>query len=207
MPMEKAKILNKSKASNEAIEVMFNPPSLKISTGNTYANLQYPGVSLEKQQYIKNNSDILSVELFFDTTREGDDVRTKVDPILDLTKVPKDAKEPPKLVFAWGSFTFDCVIISIDHTYDYFNASGQALRATLVVRFRHIESEDAAPVKAAAPTPAKPATKQKVLKAGEDLPGCCASPADWRSVAELNGIDNPLLVSTGQMVGQTINIP
>jgi phage protein U len=194
MPIEKAKIVNTEKAGHEPIEVMFNPPSLKLNSSNSYADLKTPGGNQEQQQYIKTNPDTLTVELFFDTTRQGKDVTTVVNPIIELTKVSKATKEPPKLIFAWGEFSFPCVITSVDHLYDYFNSSGQALRAMLTVKFRRCEPEEkpAEPVKSAVKKVAQKATKTEVVKKGDNIMCFCVDPKDAKKVCELNGINNGL---------------
>ncbi|NLT57992.1 MAG: hypothetical protein GXX99_03420 [Clostridiales bacterium] len=205
MPMEKAKIINTEQTGHRPIEVMFNPPLLEMSSSNSYADLKTPSKSQENQQFIKKNNDSLTVRLFFDTTREGVGVNTAVDPIIDLARVPKNAKQPPRLVFAWGEFNFPCVITSIDHKYDYFDSAGRALRAELVVKFQRCEPEAAAQE---APSPkAQKAEKQVTVKAGENLSCFCVDPKDWRAVALLNGIDNPLLFNQNEMVGMSIELP
>ncbi|MCL1848312.1 MAG: hypothetical protein FWF83_01365 [Clostridiales bacterium] len=216
MAMEKAKIIDMEKGG-KAIDVMYNPPSLKITSSNTYADAKTPGKNQEQTSFLGNNNDILTVELFFDTTRKDKaltdllggsaDVRKLVNPILELSKVPKDkankeGAEPPKLVFAWGSYTFDCVIVSIDHTYDYFNSAGEAQRATLGIKFRRIEPSEAAnklKEKAQMTTVVK-----EVVKAGQDVTSFTEDPTDWRSVAELNDLDNPNLLAMGMMVGEML---
>ena len=206
LTMEKARIINKEKPGLEAIEVMFNPPTLKISSSNSYADSKTPGTDKkEKQQYIKTNSDMLTVELFFDTTRTNSDVRAVVQPILELTKVDKTTKEPPNLIFAWGSLNFDCIIISIDHSYEYFNSDGNAMRATLSVKFKSSEPKSAVkeePLKAAAKK-----VKTVVVKAGQNCTCICEGkpPEDWREIAELNELDNPL--ASQELVGQTLYTP
>ena len=233
--MEKAKIVNlDNKVAGKSVPVeytvIFNPPSLKIATSNTYADAKNPGGNMEKQQFIKNNNDVLTVDLFFDVTRpvyytsqtkddpakndpekkkaeekkpvKHTDVREVVNPILDLAKVPKDKKEPPRLKFVWGEFVFECVIISIDHNYDYFDSSGHALRATLNVKFRRYAPPKAGV--ASADTAKKKLGSQQTIKAGQDITCFCADPKDWRSVAEENELDQPNLVGSGAMVGQTL---
>jgi len=205
--MEMAKILNTEDSNAEPITVMFNPPSMKLSSSNTYADMKNPGSNQDRPQFIKNNSDILTVDLFFDTTykKAGEDksVRTIVKPILDLAKVAPNKKEPPKLKFAWGDFTFDCVIVSIDHNYEYFTSSGIAQRATLSVKFRRVEPVD---MTAKKPSPKSLASvaKAEVIKAGQDLTCFCVDPKDWAVLAELNKIDNPFKVSSGDMIGVTL---
>jgi len=216
MPMEKAKIINTEKGG-ATIDVMYNPPSLKITSSNVYADAKTPGKNQEETSYMGNNNDILSVELFFDTTRRDKattdalgssaDVRKLVNPILELSKVPKDkqtakGEKPPKLVFAWGAYTFDCVIVSIDHTYDYFNSSGQAQRATLAMKLQRIEPSEAAN-KLDENKLVNTVTKE-VVKAGQDITSFSEDPTEWREVAELNELDNPNLLAIGAMVGTSI---
>lgn len=204
MPLDKARIVKPGKTKNETIYVMFNPPSMKITSTNKYADQKTPGGSQEKQQFIKKNNDILAIDFFFDTTREGKDVSAKVEPILELAKVPKNAKEPPRLEFAWGNFSFPCIITSIEHTYDYFNSSGHALRATLSVKFLRCEPEESLDGEPAAKKAASKAAKTEVVKAGQDITCFCSNSSEWRKVAEQNNIDNPLLFDLGEMVGQSI---
>ena len=205
MTVEKARIINKEKPGLDAIEVMFNPPSLKISSSNSYADSKTPGTDKEKQQYIKTNSDVLTVELFFDTTRTTDDVREAVKPILELAKVDKTTKEPPNLIFAWGSLSFDCIITSIDHSYEYFNSDGHAMRATLSVKFK--SSEPKAEVKEGPLKSAKNKLKTTVIRAGQNCTCVCEGrdPEKWRDVAELNGMDNPFTVK--DRVGEILYTP
>ena len=225
MALEKAKIQFEDEKAlmSRSIDVWFNPPSLIISSSNDYADLKNPGGSPDdKQQFIKMNADILAVDLFFDTTslqreangkitvlkpEEREDVRDVVKPILELAKTrsTKNKNEPQALAFVWGSFLFPCVIVSIDHTYEYFDASGKAMRATLAMKLRRIESD--APVEEKPKTAVKKEAAKEVVKAGQDLTCFCAKPEDWKKIAEFNNIDNPILYSTGQKVGETIDVP
>ena len=225
MALQKAKIQfeNEKKLMSESIDVLFNPPSLMINSSNDYVDLKNPGGSPDKDhQFIKFNADILSVDLFFDTTsiqpdeedlrktispEERKDVRDVVQPILDLAKTrsTKNNNEPHKLAFVWGSFVFHCVIVSIDHTYDYFDSSGKALRATLAMKLRGIPPE--APLAEKPKAAATKAAKKEVVQAGQDLACFCAKPEDWSKLASFNNIDNPILYSTGQKTGETISIP
>ncbi|MCL1905381.1 MAG: hypothetical protein FWG06_00055 [Clostridiales bacterium] len=210
MGLEKARIIienekkdqeqgaNKEQKKNVRIDVMYNPASLKIKSGAKYSDPKETNTKeKELQQFLGGVNEILSVELFFDTTREGinaRDVRTVVMPILNLVKIPKGGKNPPKLVFAWGGFNFPCVISSIDHTYDYFNSAGQALRATLAITFLGRGQEDKPPEeeKPAADTQ----TKEAKIKDGERPPEAAerltGDQKEWRPVYEQKEIDNPL---------------
>ena len=208
MPLAKAFIVNTEKTEFEPIKVMFNPPSLKIKSATRYADSKTLGVTQEKLQFIKKDNDVLTVELFFDTTHNGTNVSSLVDPILELTKVAKGAESPPKLVFAWGEFNFPCIIVAIDQNYDYFDSMGRALRATLVVTFLRCEPEEEAPAKD--DSSAKEEGTAATVKSGQNLSDLVnentGDPKNWRPTAKENNISNPLEFNQGSMVGKTVKI-
>jgi len=210
MALEKAQIINTEDPNSKPIVVMFNPPELNISSSNNYADTKAPGDSKEKKQFISKNNDILTVSLFFDGTRMdkklsesvdpyGLGIYAYVDPILQLGKIQKNKKIPPRLVFAWGSEYFPCVILSIEQKYDYFDSAGCAQRAELTIKFQRHEPDEETPA-----VKSKPAEKKATVKAGEDLTCFCYDPKQWRIVAESNNIDNPLAFENGEMTGQAI---
>lgn len=200
---KKAKTDAKDKKTLKRIDVMFNPSSLKIRSATKYSDPKPINTrgkelkALQLEQFLRVENDVLTVELFFDTTREGinaRDVRVVVLPILALAKAPKGGKLPPKLVFAWGGFSFPCVISSIDQTYDYFDSSGRALRATLAIT---LIGCDPSPKKDEKPAAAvKSGKKETKIKDGEKPPEAAArtngDPKEWRPVCEAEGEDNPL---------------
>jgi len=229
MAIAKAKI-NIVGENNKSIEVMFNPPSLKIASFNQYTDPKSTSVdktSISPPQFIRTNPDILTVDLFFDTTREKTSVSEKVNPILALAKSPGEEtkktnktvngkveieestvnKKPPKLTFAWGGFLFPCIIESIDQTYDYFDSQGQALRAMLSIKFRRCELDEQPqqdPVTTPAKKQAEKPTKKETVKAGDNLQTFCSDEKNWRPTAEINNIDNPNVFYTGMMRGMLI---
>jgi len=195
-----------NKTTKKRIDVMFNPSSLKIRSATKYSDPKPANVKetdpakLMLDQFLRVENDILTVELFFDTTSEGINargVRSVVQPILDLAKTPKGGDLPPKLVFAWGDFDFPCVISSIDQTYDYFDSAGRALRATLAITFLGYEAEEKEKKEEDKTTP--PAGKDEKdktqIKDGEKPPEVATrttgDPTEWRQVYEAKGIDNP----------------
>lgn len=195
---------DKRKTVTKRIDVMFNPSTMKIRSATAYSDPKAPNAKAEDlnknprlKQFLRVENDILTIELFFDTTREGRnarDVRTVVKPILNLAKTPKGGDMPPILVFAWGEFSFPCVISSIDQTYEYFDSSGRALRATLNMALIGF-TPDPKPEEKPAPTEQqakeKPAVKpgEKPAQAAERVNG---NQKEWRPVYKENGINNPL---------------
>ena len=193
----------KTKKVEKRIDVMFNPSSLKIKSATKYSDPKEVNAKKKPdysklQQFLRVENDILTVELFFDTTHKGSivrDVRTVVKPILDLAKPKKGSSLPPTLRFAWGNFIFPCVISSIDHVYDYFDSAGQALRATLTMTLLGYDPNWK-------PEEDKPAGSGKenenktTVKDGEKLPEVAArttgDPEEWKPLGKSANIVNPL---------------
>jgi hypothetical protein len=115
------------------LEVQFNPVSLE----HTIAN-QLQGEGGQAAQHVASSSAKLTMELVFDTTDTGADVRTKTNPVANLMKPAggesEDAAErgaPPIVVFEWGAYRFQGMVESFKETIDYFSANGVPLRATV----------------------------------------------------------------------------
>ncbi len=121
--------------SGAPIEVQFNPVSLE----HTIAN-QLQGEGGQAAQHVASSSAKLSLELVFDTTDTGADVRTKTNPVANLMKPGggqggDDAARlaPPRVTFDWGAFRFLGLVESFKETIDYFSADGVPLRATVAL--------------------------------------------------------------------------
>ena len=119
--------------SGAPLEVQFNPVSLE----HTIAN-QLQGEGGQAAQHVSSSSAELSLELIFDTTDTGADVRTKTNPVANLMKPGggqsgDDAARlaPPRVTFDWGAFRFQGLVKSFKETIDYFSADGVPLRATV----------------------------------------------------------------------------
>src|SRR5215469_6263652 len=116
------------------VEVQFNPATLKLTYANENKNANSPGGSAS--QYVGNGTTKLAVELLFDTSQTGTDVRywsAKVGYFMQPTKQadPKNKRVPPGISFEWGTFSFPGIVDSLTETLDYFSEDGVPLRATI----------------------------------------------------------------------------
>ena len=216
--------------SKEHVTVMFNPEQMTCATSNNYADTKAPGDGKEKKQFVGKNTDTLTVTLFFDITRvnvaainkalaekadpseayikspsskelEKKSVREVVKPIIEMSKIAKGAKTPPKLNFTWADYMFPCVILSIEQKYDYFDADGYAKRAELTVKFQRYEPE-AQP----AAGKAKDLVNNKVITEAMDHTCVCEeAPKEWRE-QELfkSGECDPMTFQGTNAVGNTV---
>ena len=118
--------------ANQPFAVHFNPTSLQISISNT---LEDKGQGKEKKQYVTKSSAKLSMDLIYDSTHDGTDVRLQTGRIAKLMEPAKregDNAAPPSVVlFEWGSFKFQGLVESYKETIDFFAPTGVPLRASI----------------------------------------------------------------------------
>ncbi len=163
---ERAKLIPVSGNSDnpdlsEAVDVQFNPATLKVSLSNTLKESQRGGNS-RSSQFVDKSSSSLTVELIFDTTyiddtaaeeytrraenegrtrntfEVGTDVRQITKRIGDkfIKPVPSGnrLKAPSRCLFQWGAFEFLGLIESFEETLDFFSPEGHPLRATVSLK-------------------------------------------------------------------------
>lgn len=123
----KAKI--KNTVSGESFKVHFNPQTLQYTITNTLANT---GSGNTTKQYTGESTGKLTLDLIFDTTDTGEDVRLHTIKVAKLME-PGDNEEktPPIVKFDWGLYTFSGMVESYRETIDFFSADGVPLRASV----------------------------------------------------------------------------
>lgn len=163
--LERAKLIPVSGNSDtpdmhNAIDVQFNPITLKVSLSNTLKANASQGNS-RASQFVDKSSSTLTVELMFDTTyieaatsnrqggesnqgnnreqiEQGSDVREQTKKIAEkfIKPVESDSKmqAPSRVLFQWGSFEFVGMVQSYDETLDFFSPNGRPLRATVSLK-------------------------------------------------------------------------
>lgn len=192
MALIKAVIVNLD-IQSPPIPVMFNPPNYELSKTNRFAEIRIPGLPSSVLQFVQGDSKTLSMELFFDTTDTGLDVRLRTIPISNLTEPNSVTRAPPRLLLLWGSLAFPCFLVSVRQQFEYFNAFGLPLRARLTVEFKGHEPMET--MLAALPTSQSEQVSRYVVKTGETVQQIAAQfyqdPGKWREIAKANNIDDP----------------
>lgn len=130
----------------ESFEVQYNPKELKFDKPVSWKehNDQGQAGALEFQ---KVTPATIQIELMFDTTKDGSDVRESwVNKLLSLTNpevTPSDGesaelgkKRPPIVWFFWGNFDFYGVIESVNATYIMYSYNGNPIRAKVTVKMK-----------------------------------------------------------------------
>jgi nucleoid-associated protein YgaU len=205
MPLTKALLIDCDALIPIPIPVMFNPPEYQLQVTNQFAEVGIPGLGSSLLQFVRGSAKTLTMELFFDTTDEGIDVRLYTGLVLGLTSLNSETHAPPRLLFLWGSLIFPCVLESVTQTFDYFNSLGMPLRARLNVTLKgHDTLED---LLGSNQLLSADRTKQWIFKKGDTLQKIAAQEYGdankWRPIARANNIDNPLTIP----VGRALKIP
>ncbi|OLE52298.1 MAG: hypothetical protein AUG51_18875 [Acidobacteria bacterium 13_1_20CM_3_53_8] len=124
----------KQQGAEPLVTVHFNPTSLQHTITNT---LEEKGK--KHKQYVTKSTAKLTMDLIFDTTDKGEDVRTTTKKVANFMK-PKEEqgqrsgqskKVPPIVVFEWGAFSFQGLVESYKETIDFFSSEGVPLRASI----------------------------------------------------------------------------
>jgi hypothetical protein len=215
-------------SDSEKLYVHFNPASLRVSMTNQFG--EDP-----PEQHARATTVKLDVELLFDTTETGDDVRGVTLKLRDLATATgtgkkkdkssaKSAKEEanlslPKVVFHWGTADYVGIIESLTETLDYWSSDGVPLRSTVQVSMKGASADFLAfSAKAAAyatrtdPAPAPvtvlPAPAPPPTgKGATDTATQAGDPGAGRALAALNGMEN-MRAGAGMAVaaGASVNL-
>jgi len=119
--------------------VHFNPASMVYTVENS---TKQQAADPKRRQYAATFSGKLSMDLQFDTTDTGEDVRQTTNKVAMLMqasagsgKNPKsgNAQAQPVVIFEWGSYQFQGTMESFKETIDFFSADGVPLRALVSI--------------------------------------------------------------------------
>ena len=113
------------------VPVHFNPASLQHTVANT---LKEEGKGAKKKQYVSQTTAKLTMDVVFDSTDTGEDVRITTNKMAQLLQpVPEgqSKKVPPVVKFSWGAYAFTGMVEQYKETIDFFAAGGLPLRSSI----------------------------------------------------------------------------
>lgn len=126
------------KNKDETIEVLFNPTEYSVEYSATYQETAPPGLSNPVIQFVNGNSEVLSMDLLFDTysSRVSGNVAELTKKFTELVSIDQELHAPPRVLFIWGTYEFKAVVESISQKFTMFVSDGTPVRATLSVTFK-----------------------------------------------------------------------
>lgn len=222
-PLEKATFTVQWLDGPEDIDVQFNPTELSFDKGAQIAEIAIPGLDSPLLQFVRGQSERLTLDLFFDTTEDGmgaeaTSVTTCTDRFYELVKIEPGRHAPPVCTFLWNSKFpgndtsphignqrrdgFDGIVESVKQKFTLFSPEGVPLRATLTLTLREYKPLELQLVQLNLHSPDR--TQSHVVQRGDTLSGIAARyygrPSEWRRIADENGIEDPRRLVAGAVL-------
>jgi len=223
--LQELDVAMKPKADGKKVTVQFNPETLKVSYTNPVgsANGRRDESDKSAAQTPASGTAKLAVQLWFDVTAPmpvgvsaTDDVRKLTQDVvffvLPRERQPNDQPtSSPGVRFRWGSFQFDGIVDSLEESLEFFSSDGYPLRASMSIGISQTQTQQVAILPggglpgAGLPGGALPAgtSPLAIAAAGASLQQMASAAGvgpDWQSIAAANGIENPRLLSPGQVI-------
>lgn len=210
------------------VHVQFNPETLKVSFANQLkADGNQQGTS--SILYVGQGTTKMSVQLWFDVTaplreefeeykgvRDVRELTQRVAYFITPTDVQVQNKEgktetayvPPGVRFIWGTFQFDGIMESLEESLEFFSPEGVPLRASVSLGLsqQKIEFKRAPGQPPGAGSPGtSPLAEAPSGSSLQQLAAGLGKAGEWQRIARNNGIENPRLLSPGQLID--MNLP
>jgi LysM repeat protein len=218
-------VVKKDGTLGDAVPVNFNPTEYTLNKGAQITEVTIPGLDSPILQFVRGQTETLSLDLFFDSTDNGmDDGATSVTGLTDqfyqLVKIDGSTHAPPICYFSWGSdfpgkltysssvggsqqrHGFKCLIESVRQRFTLFSPQGVPLRATLTVSLKEYKtlSQQIAELN----LKSADHTQTHVVQVGETLSQIAyemyEDPTQWRAIADQNSIPDPLELTPGTVL-------
>ena len=182
------------------IALCFNPTEYQRAKANSFAEIGIPGLETPPIQYVRGESEKLTVELLADTSDTLDDVRARyTDPIRELMNINAELHAPPIVRLSWGSESFKGVIDSLNLTFTLFTPNGIPLRAKIALSLKEYRPVDVQVRQV--PKNSPNVNKAYVVRLGDTLSGIAGAlysdPTQWRAIAAASGIVDPRELQPG----------
>ena len=210
-----------------SVPVQFNPTEFTLNKGAQTAEIGIPGLDSPVLQFIRGQAETLTLDLFFDSTETGmagdnvTPVTQQTDLFYEMIKIDRQTHAPPVLRFTWGDHAsfpganmdgrwfsqrrsngFRCIVETVRQRYTLFSPEGIPLRATLSVTLKEYKTLEQQVKELGLESPDR--THSYVVQRGDTLARIAADhygdAAQWRAIADRNGIDRPLELEPGTIL-------
>lgn len=187
------------------IHVQFNPTEYALAKSATFAEIAIPGLDSPVLQFVRGQSEKLTLDLFLDTTENGivqepDDVSKLTKAFHELVRVQPKTHAAPRFKFTWGKgLSFEAVAESVTQRFTFFSPEGVPLRATVSLGLREYRrlSEQLKDLN----LQSSDHTRTHVVRRGETLASVAANhygdPRRWRVIADANPGADPIRPAPG----------
>lgn len=208
-------------AGDETIPCQYNPTELTLEKQVQFAEIAIPGLTAPLQQFVRGQAEVLTAELFFDTSDQGTgmsavSVATLTDQVYALTRIEPTGHAPPTVTFYWGDDfpghqlpsksgnqrrdSFTGVVTSVRQTFTLWSRLGLPLRAKLAISIKEYAPLDQQLDQL---NPSSPDRTHSHILAGDETLSAIAHryysrAGEWRRIADANRIDDPRRLAPGK---------
>jgi nucleoid-associated protein YgaU len=210
--------IERTDGSMAPVEAQYNPAELSLGKSLQFAEIGIPGLDMPVVQFVRGQTETLSLELFFDTTEAGTPVTRRTDAVYQLAKIDGATHAPPICEVSWGGDfpgahlsgrwtrqgrqKFACVVESVRQRFTLFSEQGVPLRAVLSVTLREYKTL-ATQIETIGFLSADH-TRSHVVQERDTLSRIAweayDDPAAWRTIADHNRIADPLDLEPGRVL-------
>lgn len=201
------------------MDCLFNPKDYSVTKANGWDSKATKGATAGQPQFTGGQPREMTLQLLFDTTLlkppvSVKEITDKLFAAMDATiggasggAAKKQDKRPKTIKFEFGTFSFLGVAKSLTVQYLLFKPTGEPLRAD--VKLALVQWDVKVPAKQGQnpTTRSTSAHSAHVVRDGDSLPSIAyeayGDATLWRAIAEDNGIDNPLRLTSGR----TLRVP
>jgi hypothetical protein len=208
MALQKARLVNVSVSPPVWVDVLFNPTDYGIDRGASYADLPVPGLETPILQFVRNDAESLTIELFLDRSDEGTLVEDDLAQLRQFVQIDPKLHAPPVCSFQWGASVqvhdppgpgFQGVVTSLKEKYILFDDQGRILRARVTLTLKSYKPAEVQLREINRQSPDR--THVRTLRQGERLDQLAneayGNPRLWRIIAQANKVDRPRFVPPG----------
>ena len=129
--------------TSEMKKFQYNPETFEYSRGATYTEIAAPGMSYPDTQYVRGNSRVFPVELFFyDKPYSGviDSYEKFLNGFLPPESNSTNYTRPPEMLFAYGKFIKKCVLEELTVNVEEYNEKGKPVMARFSLSLRQVRA-------------------------------------------------------------------
>lgn len=123
----------KNKSTGEVKSFLYNPSSISDSRSVNFSELNAPGSSYPRYQYVNSGARTMPLELFLANTSKGN-----VKSFLDFLEkfLPKGSKfqKPPIMIVAMGTDVRECILTSLDRSFTDFDTNLNVTQAVVTLQ-------------------------------------------------------------------------
>jgi hypothetical protein len=201
----------------DKIKVAFNPQAYTITKTNSWVFKPQTGKDLPDGEFAGGLPRVLKLNLLLDVSLLGEDktVRTETDKLFKMMETGGGGgggagSVPSFVTFRWGSVVpFKAVPVSLTVQFLLFHPNGEPIRADVALELAQAEKATTASSgtgnEAQNPTTrAQRALRVHRVADGDTLPALAydayGDPNEWRTIADANGIEDPLRLRRGTML-------